>query len=150
TLARPADTRPSHEALRRLRAAVPAEAGLSPAVPAVLDRAQGARHRKGGGFGRLRRCPWGRPEPGAAPEADECRPPGPESRSLARGEPADEGVARAAPEADGMNACLDAAVAYAEAGWPVFPIWPIRDDGHCACAESKCENAGKHPVPTGW
>ena len=30
-------------------------------------------------------------------------------------------------------------------GWPVFPVWPIRD-GKCACGQQCGRNAGKHPV----
>lgn len=44
---------------------------------------------------------------------------------------------------------LEAARTYAEAGWPVFPIHPIRDGGECAgCGGEGC--AGKHPVTTRW
>jgi hypothetical protein len=40
---------------------------------------------------------------------------------------------------------LDGALHYAELGWPVLPLWPMRD-GACACG-GECENsAGKHPL----
>ncbi len=37
------------------------------------------------------------------------------------------------------------AIAYAERGWKVFPVWWI-EDGRCACGDSGCGNSGKHPV----
>ena len=40
---------------------------------------------------------------------------------------------------------LDAALRYARAGIPVFPVWGVRD-GHCACPKGGCSSAGKHPV----
>jgi len=43
---------------------------------------------------------------------------------------------------------LQAALALAEQGVPVFPVWPLRN-GHCACGDRKCvqkKNAGKHPI----
>jgi len=38
-----------------------------------------------------------------------------------------------------------AALFYASLGWPVFPVWPIRD-GVCACGTACGKNRGKHPV----
>lgn len=39
-----------------------------------------------------------------------------------------------------------AALYYAtKLGWPVLPIWPIRD-GKCACGNENCKSAGKHPI----
>lgn len=38
------------------------------------------------------------------------------------------------------------AEAYADAGWPVFPLWPISRDGLCCCSKPNCEDAGKHPA----
>lgn len=46
----------------------------------------------------------------------------------------------------------DAALAYAELGWAVFPTHSLRvrpeDDGRlvCTCGESECPRAGKHPA----
>lgn len=41
---------------------------------------------------------------------------------------------------------LKAALYYARRlGWPVLPIWPVRD-GVCACGEDCGRNAGKHPI----
>jgi hypothetical protein len=41
---------------------------------------------------------------------------------------------------------LPAALALAEQGVPVFPVWPIRD-GQCACGDHKRgDNVAKHPI----
>jgi hypothetical protein len=39
----------------------------------------------------------------------------------------------------------ESALSYARQGWPVFPIWPIRD-GRCACGKDCGRDAGKHPI----
>lgn len=49
---------------------------------------------------------------------------------------------------------IEAAVAYAQAGYRVFPIWSVRDGGVCACPKgTACTSPGKHPhgrlVPRG-
>ena len=48
-----------------------------------------------------------------------------------------------------MSVELTYAVAYAEHGWPVFPLWPLAGRS-CACPDAACANAGKHPVTKGW
>lgn len=40
---------------------------------------------------------------------------------------------------------LRAALFYASKGWPVLPVWPVRD-GKCACNTDCGKNAGKHPI----
>jgi hypothetical protein len=41
---------------------------------------------------------------------------------------------------------LEQVLACARRGWPVFPIWPIRN-GHCACRQGPaCPHPGKHPL----
>ena len=56
----------------------------------------------------------------------------------------------------------DAAIAYAEHGFRVIPLWWIRPDGSCACGAAKCKpevsrktgkltsSAGKHPIGRVW
>lgn len=41
------------------------------------------------------------------------------------------------------------AAAYARAGWPVFPLWPVRD-GRCTCSRPGCSNPAKHPIGPSW
>lgn len=41
-----------------------------------------------------------------------------------------------------------AALAYARAGVPVFPVFGI-EDGKCLCGKKNCEHEGKHPVVKG-
>lgn len=41
---------------------------------------------------------------------------------------------------------VKAALYYAlKLGWPVFPVWPIRN-GRCACGRKDCHSPGKHPI----
>lgn len=44
-----------------------------------------------------------------------------------------------------MNSTRSAALWYAGEGWPILPIWPIRD-GKCLCGKDDCERPGKHPM----
>jgi hypothetical protein len=45
-----------------------------------------------------------------------------------------------------MGSLGEAAAAYAEAGFRVFPIWGVRPDGSCLCPRAaSCDSAGKHP-----
>jgi len=48
------------------------------------------------------------------------------------------------------NPMLKAALAYAKLGWPIHPIWWIKD-GRCACGqpEGACK-PGKHPILKDW
>lgn len=49
--------------------------------------------------------------------------------------------------ASGNRTMVEAAVHYAEKGWPVFPVWGAREDGGCACPKGlDCPNPAKHPV----
>jgi hypothetical protein len=44
---------------------------------------------------------------------------------------------------------LRAALAYAAAGWEVYPIWSVDKEGICTCSKrAACENLGKHPATT--
>lgn len=47
-------------------------------------------------------------------------------------------------DASEPNHLLDAAIAYAQAGLPVFPLRAIRN-GRCACGRPNCDSPGKHP-----
>ena len=37
-----------------------------------------------------------------------------------------------------------------EAGWRIFALWPINDDGSCGCGNPDCQQAGKHPFASNW
>ena len=40
-----------------------------------------------------------------------------------------------------------AALAYAERGWQVLPLWWPATTGGCACGLPDCDSVGKHPIP---
>jgi hypothetical protein len=41
---------------------------------------------------------------------------------------------------------LQYALAYAEIGWSVFPVWSCDEQGHCRCPKGQfCKTQGKHP-----
>lgn len=42
------------------------------------------------------------------------------------------------------HSVLDAALSYAQRGWPVHPLFSIRN-GKCTCGNSECSSPGKHP-----
>jgi hypothetical protein len=45
-----------------------------------------------------------------------------------------------------MKSTRRAALFYASLGWPIFPVWSMRD-GRCACGDPDCyQNRGKHPI----
>lgn len=43
-----------------------------------------------------------------------------------------------------------AAVAYADAGFRVFPLFPISANNNCTCRNPNCQDAGKHPAVRDW
>lgn len=45
-----------------------------------------------------------------------------------------------------MKSTRKAALWYSSQGWPIIPIWPLRD-GVCLCgSKAECESPGKHPI----
>ncbi len=44
-----------------------------------------------------------------------------------------------------MFRTLDCAIAYADLGWPVVPLWSVNADGKCQCGRPDCSSPGKHP-----
>ena len=39
-----------------------------------------------------------------------------------------------------------AALAYAQHGWHVLPVWGVNVDGSCTCGNTSCPDIGKHPI----
>ena len=48
------------------------------------------------------------------------------------------------------KSAADYAREYRDAGFKVFPLHPILEDGSCGCYNPECKNAGKHPIVKGW
>ena len=49
------------------------------------------------------------------------------------------------PQLASKDSPLEAALQYANRGFPVFPIFEVTLDGRCACGNPQCEAEGKHP-----
>jgi len=45
----------------------------------------------------------------------------------------------------GDASLLEAALAYAQRGWPVFPVYSLGAEGLCTCGNPECTSPGKHP-----
>jgi putative DNA primase/helicase len=45
-----------------------------------------------------------------------------------------------------VSEMFDAALGYADRGWPVFPLHSVDDHGRCACGDADCQSPGRHPL----
>jgi hypothetical protein len=52
-------------------------------------------------------------------------------------------------EEENASALGETALAYAEAGYPVLPLFEPKEDGTCSCGAEACDKAGKHPRVAG-
>lgn len=50
------------------------------------------------------------------------------------------------PHSQGKDAGTDFALAYAEKGWAILPLFPPNPDGTCTCKNLSCHSPGKHPL----
>ncbi len=53
------------------------------------------------------------------------------------------------PQTSKITSALDHALAFAQRGFRIFPIYNIGKDGHCSCQQD-CSSPGKHPRFAGW
>jgi len=53
---------------------------------------------------------------------------------------------RDSPELSPAGTASDAAMAYAERGWQVLPLWWPGPAGACSCGRPDCDSIGKHPI----
>ena len=50
-----------------------------------------------------------------------------------------------------MTDTLEAALQFAQEGWPVLPVHIVDERGRCSCGKPDCHSPGKHPAtPHGW
>ncbi len=59
----------------------------------------------------------------------------------------DNDLGRESPEPSQHSTVRQAALAYAEHGWQVLPLWWPASTGDCGCGLPDCDSVGKHPIP---